>query len=72
MEEFAITRRKVWQRRNGYVFIGQYLHPTSVIKQSKQFLMEFKEVHAGSGRSGQKNNKIYKLEPPPVGTYKVN
>lgn len=65
LEEFIMTTKKIWQRRNSFIFQDNFIHPKLVIQHTKQLLT--KSISRGTSES----NRI-SWEPPPLGTYKVN
>lgn len=65
--------RKIWLRRNEFVFKDSFLHPSLVVQQSRQLLVDFKEVQSKNIRQITNNSsQVCKWEPPSEGFYKVN
>lgn len=48
--------RKIWPRRNEFVFKGSFLHPSLVVQQSRPLLVDFKEVQSKNIRQITNNS----------------
>ncbi len=42
MECFVVIARKIWLRRNAFIFEGSFMHPSKVLKRGDTFLSDFR------------------------------
>ncbi|KAF5459887.1 hypothetical protein F2P56_019799 [Juglans regia] len=72
MQSFS-SAKKIWQRRNSFIFQDNFIHPNLLIQQAKQLLTEYQEGQASKvvSKGASKSNHT-SWEPLPLGTDKVN
>ncbi|XP_041009493.1 uncharacterized protein LOC121253558 [Juglans microcarpa x Juglans regia] len=73
LEEFVMPAKKIWQRRNTYIFQNNFIHLNLVMKQAKHLLTGFQETFTEKSCNEAIMNDIHcSWESPPEGCYKVN
>jgi hypothetical protein len=73
----AVRARRIWLRRNSFVFEGNFAHPNAVYNEAVTSFEEFKRCNlkeTGSSPQALGEHRISTLSwsPPPAGVIKVN
>lgn len=73
VEEVAMVSKRVWQRRNTYVFQPNFIHPNTVVQQAQEVLKGMKDSKTSKVvQPGLLKPTELRCHPPPLSTYKIN
>lgn len=75
LEEVVIILKRIWFRRNHFIFVKHFIHPTTVYKATKQELSDFQnaqQIHHLEIINEVLNRSLVKQEKPASNHYKVN
>jgi ribonuclease HI len=79
LDLMATTARRIWLRRNAWIFEQRFEHPDIVYNEAMKAWMAFKrcnmidhEVFSKVERNDENRNRPNKWSPPPAGVLKVN
>ncbi|XP_042980106.1 uncharacterized protein LOC122310291 [Carya illinoinensis] len=73
IQEFAIFIRKIWWRRNCFLFQGEFAHPSVLISEAHHMLMLLIEEGPSSGLASRKPcNSAASWQAPPLNWFKLN
>ncbi|KAF5442049.1 hypothetical protein F2P56_036930, partial [Juglans regia] len=71
IQEFAVVARKIWWRRNKFLFEGTFAHPNAVVREARGTLDLLIEEESRLGR-GQTNTQVEDWQAPPSNWIKLN
>lgn len=70
MELFVVIARKVWLRRNAFIFEGSFMHPYEVLKRADILLNDFRrnlsldlELVHGSTTTSDRRHQVWSAPP---------
>ncbi|KAF5468365.1 hypothetical protein F2P56_012522 [Juglans regia] len=71
IQEFAVVARKIWWRRNKFLFEGTFAHPNAVVREARGTLDMLVEEESRLAR-GQTNTQVEDWQAPPSNWIKLN
>ncbi|KAF5458866.1 hypothetical protein F2P56_022864 [Juglans regia] len=72
IEEFAVVARRIWMRRNQFIFQQEFRSPNSVAKLAKEILYELNSTTLNESVQQLSIQNRPNWSPPPENTFKLN
>lgn len=73
VEEIAIVAKRIWRRRNRFIFQSEFQHPKEVLQQAQSVLKERIESNTKNAQVvNEGRRQISEWMPPPANIIKVN
>ncbi|XP_041004142.1 uncharacterized protein LOC121249507 [Juglans microcarpa x Juglans regia] len=71
IQEFVVVAKKIWWRRNSFIFKGSFVHPNAIIKEARS-LLEMLNEESSNQDSVQTCNSDMDWQAPPSNWIKMN